>query len=399
MMEVSETVRFRWRKFLPFVLLLCCSLAVGAQEVLSEKSRVSLLTCSPDDKAAYTLYGHSAIRVCDTTGLDYVFNYGVFDFSKPNFIYRFTKGETDYVLAVSKFDEFMMDYAMRGSEVFEQELNLTTREKNRIMQALVVNALPVNRVYRYSFFYDNCSTRPVSVIGRQLDGYIQYEPYNCSRTYRDIINKCTRDYPWLTFGCDLVLGLPADEVMTLKESFFLPDNVKQTFANAQIVHYGDSVPKPLVAKSTVVLEAVPDDEPAGLNFTPLAAAIILFALAVAVSIVGWRQRKSCRWFDVLLFTLAGIAGCVLWFLCFISVHRGIFPNINVMWLHPFHLIGAVFFAVKKLNKAAVYYHFINFAAIFAMIVVWFFLRQHLNLAFIPLIASLLLRSIMGLTRK
>jgi hypothetical protein len=78
----------------------------SAQPVLSEQTQISLLTCSPSDKAAYTLYGHTAVRVrgqivadsLHKDNMDIVFNYGVFDFSRPNFIYRFAKGETDYML-------------------------------------------------------------------------------------------------------------------------------------------------------------------------------------------------------------------------------------------------------------------------------------------------------------
>jgi hypothetical protein len=362
-----------------------------AQNLLSEKAQISMLTCSSSDGAVYTLYGHTAIRVRDTTGLDYVFNYGIFDFSKPNFIYRFTKGETDYMLGVYKYDDFISDYIMRGSEVYEQTFNLQMPEKNALWQALVINALPENRVYRYSFFYDNCSTRPAKLIGRYVSGHLEYENYTERITYRDAINKCTEEYPWLTFGCDLVLGMPADKVMNLKESFFLPENVKKTFANARIVHY-DKTSLPLVSASSAIVELIPDDEPVRSWFTPLLCGCLIFILAAGLTIAEWRTKKYAKLFDILIFTIAGLAGCVLYFLCFISVHRGIWPNISVLWLHPFHLVGVILFAVKKFNKAGYYYHFINFVALFVMSVGWCFIPQHLNIAFIPLIASLLLRS-------
>ncbi|MDR1601721.1 MAG: DUF4105 domain-containing protein [Tannerella sp.] len=386
------------RRKVAVVLLSVLCLSLQAQNPLSDKAQISLLTCSPSDRAAYTLYGHTAIRVRDTTGLDFVFNYGIFDFTKPNFIYRFTKGETDYMLGVYKYEEFIIDYQMRGSEVYEQTLNLQAREKNALWQALVINALPENRTYRYSFFYDNCSTRPVLLIERFVDGLLEYEKYTESCTYRDAINKCTRDYPWLTFGCDLVLGMPADEVMTRKTSFFLPENVKNAFAHARIVR-SDETSQPLVSASSAIVEAIEDDEPAHSNrFTPWWCGCLVFAFAVGVTIAERQTRKYFRWFDILIFTLAGLAGCILFFLCFVSVHRGIWPNISVLWLHPFHLAGGIFFAVKKLNKAVFYYHFVNFVALFVMSVGWLFIPQHLNMAFIPLIASLLLRSGYGWTR-
>jgi hypothetical protein len=386
------------RRKLAVVLFSVLCLSSQAQNLLSDRAQISLLTCSPSDRAAYTLYGHTAIRVRDTTGLDAVFNYGIFDFSKPNFIYRFTKGETDYMLGVYKYEEFVVDYQMRGSEVYEQTLNLQTREKNALWQALVVNALPENRTYRYSFFYDNCSTRPALLIERFVDGHIEYEKYTESSTYRDAINRCTRSYPWLTFGCDLALGMPADEVMTRKASFFLPENVKNAFVHARIVR-SDGTSQPLVSASSAIVESIENDEPVHSNrFTPWWCSCLIFVLAAGMTIAERYTGKHFRWLDISLFTLAGLAGCVLFFLCFVSVHRGIWPNISVIWLHPFHLAGVIFFAVKKLNKAALYYNFINFVALFAVSVVWLFIPQHLNIAFIPLIASLLLRSGYGWTR-
>ena len=45
-----------------------------------------------------------ALRIYDPKqNIDYIFNYGIFDFSKPNFIYRFAAGETDYKLGVADF--------------------------------------------------------------------------------------------------------------------------------------------------------------------------------------------------------------------------------------------------------------------------------------------------------
>jgi hypothetical protein len=103
--------------------------------------------------------------------------------------------------------------------------------------------------------------------------------------------------------------------------------------------------------------------------------------------------------DIILFSIAGIAGCIIVFLSFISEHPSMFPNINLLWLHPLHFIGVLFFSIKKLKTPAFWFHFINFAAIFVMFVAWLFIPQHFNIAFIPLIASILLRSGWALLRK
>lgn len=387
------------------LLLRFCTALPAVQPALCEQAQISLLTCSPDGKAVYTLYGHTAVRVrgqirVDSvcrSGIDIVFNYGIFDFSKPNFLYRFVRGETDYRLEYYRYDDFLTDYVMRGSEVYEQTLNLTPREKEAFWQALLLNADTLNRVYRYNFFYDNCSTRPVAVLERCLDGRIAFRE-TPSGSFREMINHCTRNRPWQTFGCDLVLGLPADRTATFRESFFLPENVKKAFAGAEAVQ-PDGGRRPLVSAEQVLAEEIPDSETEGTLFTPLTCSLLVFVLTLSVTLYGWRNRRRCRALDCLLFFCAGLAGCVLFFLCFASEHPAIWPNLSVGWLHPFHLVGVVLFAVKKLKKAAFCYHCINFAALLSTCCAWIFLPQHLNLAFIPLMASLLIRSGYGIVGK
>ena len=177
------------KKNLLLLFLLLCLIPAKAQYRLSDEAQISILTAAPSDDEVYTLYGHTAIRVKDSLyKLDTVFNYGIFDFSKPNFIYRFTKGETDYKLAAYNFSHYIIEYQMRGSEVTEQVLNLTPEEINKIWNALTVNAQPENAVYRYNFFFDNCATRPVAIVEEQVNGKVKYNNPPEPQTFRDLIN-------------------------------------------------------------------------------------------------------------------------------------------------------------------------------------------------------------------
>ena len=88
-----------------------------------------------------------------------------------------------------------------------------------------------------------------------------------------------------------------------------------------------------------------------------------FLLIAAITFIEWKKKTYFRLVDCILFFLAGLAGTVLFFLCFISTHPCIWPNWSIVWLQPFALIAVILFAVKKFGKAAYYYHFINFAAL------------------------------------
>ena len=385
--------------------LLSIALTISGQTAESgNQLRVSLLTCSPSNDETYTLYGHTAIRIQETLETesfirtsDYVFNYGIFDFSKPNFIYRFARGETDYILGVMDFESYLNEYRMRGSEVCEQVLNLDSTERVALLQALTTNALPENRVYRYNFFFDNCATRPAVMIEQAVQGKIAYAERRVDESFRDMINYCTRNHPWNTFGCDLALGSPTDRTMTLRESFFIPARLKEAFAEAWIIR-PDGSKQRLVSDTQILTEEV-KDEPEKTFFTPLVCSLIFFVIVALLTLIETRKKVYFRWLDVGLFFLAGAAGCVLFFLSFLSVHPCMWPNSSLGWLHPLHWVGAVLMAVKKLNKAAYCYHFINFAALCAVPIGWILLPQHLNIAFIPLMLSLMLRSGKYLIRR
>lgn len=138
--------------------ILICMLSflgwVSGRAQPNDSLSISLLTCSPGTEI-YELFGHTGIRVQQfgETPFDIVFNYGMFSFNAPNFVYRFTKGETDYCLGVNDFRDFITAYVMRDSRVDEQILNLTGLQKRALLDALIENARPENRTYRYSFLF------------------------------------------------------------------------------------------------------------------------------------------------------------------------------------------------------------------------------------------------------
>lgn len=387
------------KKYLLLLFLLLLLVPAKAQIKLSDEAQISILTAAPSDEAVFTLYGHTAVRVKDSLHkIDLVFNYGIFDFSKPNFIYRFTKGETDYKLAAYNFQHYIIEYQMRGSEVTEQVLNFTPDEINKIWNALYINVQPENCVYHYNFFFDNCATRPVAIVEEQVDGKIKYNDPPKPQTFRDLINYCTRNNSWLTFGCDLALGSPTDRVATPHEMMFLPVYLKEEFDKATIVN-PDGTERKLVKSTTRLAEELTDDDQGEKEwFTPMLCSMIIFLLVSLITYMEWKKKTYFRLVDCILFLLAGVAGTVLFFLCFISTHPCIWPNWSIVWLQPFDLVAVILFAVKKYGKAAYYYHFINFAALTLLLAGWYFIPQHLNIAFIPLVATLWLRSGFGVYR-
>ena len=186
-------------KFCPFLLTLLILLIfqpkIQAQE-LSAEATISILTCNPG-KDVYSMYGHTAIRISDPAqNLDAVYNYGVFSFDSPNFMYRFAKGQTDYLMVGQKFSSFIPEYEQDQRSVYEQVLNLSQEGKNRLFQALIKNARPENREYRYNFFIDNCATRVRDMIEHNAGVQVRFTENHPTESYRDLIKKFHHSFRW-----------------------------------------------------------------------------------------------------------------------------------------------------------------------------------------------------------
>ena len=316
-------------------LILVSSAPVAAQEDIPPMDSVefSLLTCQPHDEV-YSLYGHTAIRYHELRpgSLDWAFNYGVFDFKKPHFVARFVFGLTDYELGAYPYKYFVKEYRRFGSMVTEQVLNLTDEEKMALHDALAINLRPENKIYRYNYFYNNCTTKARDIIESCINGKVEYagrEDYTPS--YRDIVHSMTRNNPWSRFGNDLLLGIKADWKTDLRQQEFLPGNLLYDFDHAQIYSNGNY--RPLIKERRIAVPAGVQIIESGFPLTPLACAAILLAVGIVIFFVEWRKKRVFVLWDVLLMMTTGTIGIVLTLMLF-SQHPTVSLNLQIILCNP-----------------------------------------------------------------
>lgn len=373
------------------IIATLCITVIAAVSAKADGYRVSLVTCYPG-QIVYELYGHTAIRI-KNGNMDKAYNFGMFSFSKPNFIYRFVKGETDYALAGYPFIYFMPEYIERNSKVVEQVLNLSQRQAEELYQQLEWLSLPENREYRYNYVLDNCATRPRDMIEKVTGGIEYPQPADTTLTFRRMMRSYSTNYPWYQFGIDLALGPGIDYRLDTREQMFAPIYLMDAFQKAKFTdENGNKVP--LVKEKIVLYDGSesPVLPPTPWYISPLFAAFVMLAIALGLTIRDLKTKKISRWFDFLWFMLAGLAGCLIFFLVFVSVHEATSPNYLAFWLNPFCLIVPALIFIKKLRKWLYFYHFINFAVVLILLAVWPLLPQSANTAFFPLMACSIIRS-------
>lgn len=368
------------------LVLGCVAFLAMAQ---ADSVRVSLITFYPGSEL-FEVYGHSELRV-STADTDLFFNYGVFDFHSPNFVYRFAAGQTDYkCVAVPGY------YALGGyigRKMVEQELNLTQEQANAVRDMLLLNAMPENAIYRYKYFSDNCATRPRDIIEKAVGGSLRYPAMTDTVTFRQILTRYDKNYAWERFGIDMALGGAADTVVAYRQQMFIPMVLMKAVAGATIERDGKRVP--LVKAERVLMPG--DDEgtilpPTPWWQTPLAASCALLAVVLAVTWADQRRRKVTRWLDTVLGLAYAAGGCLMFFLVFVSTHEGITPNANALWLHPLHVVPVALLWLPKAGKALKAAGWLNVAALVAALVA-VGLVQHANAAVYPLILVQLARNL------
>ena len=351
---------------------------------------VSLITCWPGAEV-YELCGHEAVRVRginpDGTVTDSVWNYGVFDFAAPNFLYRFVKGETDYMLAAYPTAMFMPEYMARGRRVVEQDLNLTRGETSRLVALLREEAKPENRTYRYNYVKDNCATRILDRIDEAAGHPVVYPDSVRYGTFRNEMRAYHRDYPWYQFGIDLALGSGIDYPLRGKEEMFVPLEMMDKAAGA---HMRDG--RQLVAETRVLNEGIPDATlgPTHWSATPIVCCSLFLLAVLAVCLLQWRRCVIYRGVYSIWFLILGLAGCVIAFLVFISIHEATSPNLLILWLNPLQLIvaaGVWFRRTWRIPVMAMVCY--NIIVMTVLMIVWPFQTQSANPAFFPLMAATL----------
>ena len=363
---VKRIIRFFYTTFVALLMLFNSEASASPLPDLSLSEisdsalasvEISLLTCKPHEEV-YSLYGHTAIRILDTEGgRDMVVNWGVFDSTQPNFVYHFVLGETDYMMAMVPTERFLREYYYYGSEVVQQKLNMTTQEKRKILAILDEYSKPENKIYRYNFYYDNCTTRARDVIVEAMDGKVEYPAWKNLKgdeTFRDIIHAKNSGYPWCEWGNDFLLGMGSDANMTPSERQFIPEMLEKDFDSACVVE-PDGTRKPLVETTSILLPAGQSmaDSMAGFPFSPMACAVLLLMVVVALTLCEkYVIRREIKWLDYLLFDVLGLLGLLLVVMMF-SEHPTVRVNLQIFLFCPLWLVlYSPFFRWKHREKVA-----------------------------------------------
>jgi|TARA_B110000438_G_scaffold36042_1_gene35784 hypothetical protein len=351
----------------------------------SKNYQFSVITIGPNQSELYSAFGHSGIRYKDDSlGLDYFYNYGIFDFDQPNFYINFLNGRLLYMVGRFDFNQAKKYYLSENRYIKEQVLNINDSQKIKLLAYLENNLKDENKFYLYNYVYNNCATKIRDAIDEVLDNKIIYKESTSELSIRNLMDIYLDHQKWGDLGIDICLGSEIDKNSNYFSSMFLPDFLFNSLEEATLpdgsnVVYKTYISEPINTSNTNYF------------ITPFIVFFLLFIVSLFISIKELKYGLRYNKFDFLLFFLSGIIGCLITYLWFFTDHLSA-NNFNIIWAIPLNLIISFFLFNTKFNSIVNYYLIYYLSSLLILCFFWIFLPQELNDSLIFLILTLLIRS-------
>jgi hypothetical protein len=304
---------------------------------------VELLTMGPGEHPFFK-FGHNAIRIRDRRDhSDRVYNFGTFSFESPTLIADFFKGRLNYWLSVESFAMTVLHYREEHRSLVAQRLALSPDAKRELKRALDTNALPENRLYKYDYFFDNCSTRIRDAIDRATQGQLRATlRARATRTLRDHALRATSDYFLEYLVLSIGLGPLVDRPVDQWAEAFLPEMLTDGLRHT-VLRAPDGTTFPLVQAERTVLahHDTRPAEPPHWGWLFLTAGVCTGVLFFVFRLLSGENKAFSFGFSLLLGlfgTLIGLLGFALLSLWVFTDHAVAFRNQNLLLLSPFALL-------------------------------------------------------------
>ncbi|WP_255512728.1 DUF4105 domain-containing protein [Flavobacterium sp. GT3R68] len=321
--------------FLSFLFLFTAVITkTQSQVLLSEGSKVSVLTCGTGNEM-YSLFGHTAIRIMDDENhIDQVYNYGTFDFNTSNFVLKFTKGDLQYMASSNTYNDFFNEYLYEKRAVYEQILNLSSPQKQDLFDRLDRALLSDERYYTYKFIDKNCTTMVVDILNETLGKKVIVKTADTEKTYREILYPYFADHFFEKLGTSIIFGKKVDQKGTL---LFLPLELKQSL---NTIKYNN---QPISSPEKTILEFQKEEAPYSWWNNMYTYLLILSAIVIV-------NNKKVY---ISYFFLLGLLGLFLFIVGFYSFHKELEYNYNILLFNPAFMLLTYFYL--KNRRTGMYY--------------------------------------------
>jgi Domain of unknown function (DUF4105) len=337
---------FQFVRLLPLIMVLVFvsrTKAAATPDPL-DAVHVYLITVGPGPEV-FDKFGHNMIRVVgpaaalgQSEDIDVAFNWGEFSFEQPHFIWHFIQGRMLYWSGDNYYPDQFAGYKEDDRSTWQQELNLTVEQKQRLWQLLVTDVDDANKYYRYDYYRDNCATRARDALDEILNGQIrsQLESTPSDTTYRWHTRRLMQCNFWLYTALQYVLGHPTDQKIDAWQECFLPVQMMHSLERVTVKQEDGRI-APLVLNEKQIFQSSQYIES---DFLPkwfwiyTTMGVLLAAIFLLPCFVTMRWWLKIPWSMLAMgwCMLGGVAGSILlWLNCFTD-HVASYRNENILQL-------------------------------------------------------------------
>lgn len=336
----------------PFVALLLCFVlgttgnasAQVQNNRLSANAQIFLATIGPG-ALVWERFGHNGLWIHDPeSGVDRVYHWGLFDFNSENFWPKFLQGYMEYSIGSVDSQAFFQSNMQSDRDIWLQEINFNSDQKNALFAFLKENDSDGNRIYRYDYYLDNCSTRARDALDRVMGGIIKKASVDkgSGKTFRANTRRLLQKIPMAYLGIQLGLGHPADDEISVWKDMFTPMALRRYLNEIQLP---DGTP--LVLSDKFIFNSSRIKEPEHLSSYLSFYLCISASLGVFFALLGYLcvlRRKTARLLLALLgglwCLLSALIGTTLFIIWFFTEHRFGHLNENLLQFNPLSLLLA-----------------------------------------------------------
>lgn len=290
--------------------------------------QVQLVTISPGE-FYWSAYGHSAIRIKSPI-FDRMFGFGYFDFADEDFFINFAQGKMQYFLGVVDSNHELSGYREEGRQVVFQNLELTTKQKQQLVEKMVFLAKPENRYYQYDYFLNNCTSKIRDILDEVTNGEIssQLKPLTTTNSWSDYTFPANNQ-AWMNLGIAYAYGLPAYDNKNRWDLSVFPEVFSADIKNLNAENKWNEDFEIYYQPSQSELQRHEKS-----FFNTHYAVMLVFGLLL----IGLLIKKTHKTTKILWLIIQSLLGIGIVFLWFFTQHSVASWNINLLLFSPLALL-------------------------------------------------------------
>ena len=292
-------------------------------------------------------YGHSFLKI-EQNYEKYIYNWGAFSFDDPFFAVKFFLGERNYWVENAN-EKTLIDFYKHYEDrnVWQKKINLSDKQKIKLINAVNEQISRQNMVFRYEHFYRNCATKIRDIINLSLDNYPKdrLSKELSSKNYRDYVVDHMSIIPALGFLLDIAMNSLLDIRLNHWTESFYPIKLDEYLSNLYSMDDNKNfLNQKLLSHKKILVNASSKHETYKKNFSLWWLLFWMLPIFLLLLFTAFNEKsqffaKTDKTIDILyklvsIFwgSISGIIGILMIISWLFSTHYDMHHNLNILVL-------------------------------------------------------------------